>query len=70
MGIVHIEVAPAARRKGHATYLLGEALRQLRIQGVTQVEALISEQNVPANRLLTKLGFEQSDVVSVLSKTC
>ena len=44
-----------------ATYLLGEALRQLHTQGVALVEVHVAEENAAALRLFENLGFEQVD---------
>ena len=45
VGVAGLEVAPSARRQGLATYLLGEAFRQLHAQGVALVEVHVAEEN-------------------------
>lgn len=61
MGICDIHTPPAARRRGLATFLIGEALRQVHSQGVTQIESHVPVSNEPTIRLLLKLGFEKID---------
>jgi GNAT superfamily N-acetyltransferase len=68
-GMVQLAVAPAARRQGLATFLLGEALRQLHAQGITLIEAQATEDDAPTLRLLRKLGFRQVDEGVRLQKT-
>lgn len=61
VGMFDLSVAPEQRRKGLATFLLGEAFDRLRNRGVLLVEAQTMPQNAPALALYTKLGFQQID---------
>lgn len=69
MGICNIEMPADERRKGLATFLLGESLRQIHSQGVTQVEAHVPVENEPALSLLKKLGFDEIDRTHRFKKT-
>ncbi len=60
-GMFDLSVAPAERRKGLATFLLGEAFDRLRSRGILSVEAHTMQQNGPALALYMKLGFKQND---------
>jgi ribosomal protein S18 acetylase RimI-like enzyme len=60
-GLVDLDVLPAERRQGLATFLLGEAFRQLAAQGISLVEAQVDASDAPAYRLFCKLGFEAVD---------
>jgi ribosomal protein S18 acetylase RimI-like enzyme len=60
-GLVDLEVLPAERRQGLATFLLGEAFRQLATQGVSVVEAQVDPKDAAAYGLFCKLGFEAVD---------
>jgi ribosomal protein S18 acetylase RimI-like enzyme len=60
-GLIDLEVAPAERRQGVATYLLGEAFRHLSAQGLALVEVQVREGNESGLGLFEKLGFEQVD---------
>jgi ribosomal protein S18 acetylase RimI-like enzyme len=68
-GMVKIEVHPDYRRLGYATFLLGEALRQLQAQGITMVEIQADAENDAASGLFRKLGFEPADRGSILTKS-
>ena len=59
VGLVDIHVPPPLRRKGLATFLLGEALRQVHQHGFTTAEAQVLENNEPAGELLKRLGFKE-----------
>jgi len=61
-GLVSLEVDARDRRTGLATFLIGEALRQLAAQGISVIEAQVDSENIPALRFFAKLGFEQVDV--------
>jgi ribosomal protein S18 acetylase RimI-like enzyme len=69
VGVLDLEVAPAARRQGLATFLLGESLRQLQSHGVTVVEAQTMAANEAALGLYRRLGFQPVDQGIVLRKT-
>ncbi len=61
VGIVGLEVTSQKLRQGLATFLLGEAFRQLNAQGVALAEVQVAQDNEPALRLFRNLGFEQID---------
>lgn len=67
-GLVDVQVEPAERKKGLATYLIGEALRQLSEQSVAQVEVQTMQGNSAALRMYRKLGFQQVDSGAVFRK--
>jgi ribosomal-protein-alanine N-acetyltransferase len=55
--ILNLAVAPEARRRGHATVLLQEALRQFAGQGVRKVFLEVRESNQAAIGFYSKRGF-------------
>jgi ribosomal protein S18 acetylase RimI-like enzyme len=61
VGMFDLEVHSNERRKGLATYLLVESFERLRTRGIMLVEAQTMQQNEPAIKLYTKLGFKQVD---------
>ena len=67
-GLVELEVAEQHRRQGVATFLLGEAFRQLQSQGVSLIEAQTMQSNTAAHRLYDKLGFKVVDQGAVYRK--
>lgn len=67
-GLVELEVAESSRRQGLATFLLGEAFRQLQAQGVRLIEVQTMQHNVAAQRLYNKLGFHLVDQGAVYRK--
>jgi ribosomal protein S18 acetylase RimI-like enzyme len=60
-GMFDLSVGTDQRRKGLATFLLGEAFERLRSRGILLVEAQTMQQNTPALALYAKLGFKQVD---------
>lgn len=60
-GMFDLDVPKDQRRKGLATYLLGEAFERLRNRGVLHVEAQTMQQNAPAAALYERLGFKKVD---------
>ena len=60
-GMFDLDVPATERRKGLATYLLGEAFERLRTRGVLLVEAQTMQHNAPALALYQKLGFRKVD---------
>jgi ribosomal protein S18 acetylase RimI-like enzyme len=68
VGLLHMEVEPAMRRQGLATFLLTEAFRQLRSEGVSLVEVQTMQHNVAALALYQSLGFVEVDRGSVMRK--
>jgi ribosomal protein S18 acetylase RimI-like enzyme len=67
-GLIDVEVEPSQRHKGMATYLIGEALRQLHEQAVALVEVQTMQGNTAAVKMYRKLGFEQVDSGVVFRK--
>ncbi len=68
MGMFRVEVPEPRRRQRLATFLISETLRQMQLQGVTLVEAQVTESNAAAIALFKRLGFEQVDQGVVLRK--
>ncbi|HIF34122.1 MAG: GNAT family N-acetyltransferase [Pirellulaceae bacterium] len=68
-GIINIEIHPDFRRRGLATFLLGESLRQLQAQGVTVVEVHSDAEDPIAAELLKKLGFQSVDMGNEMVKS-
>lgn len=69
MGLYDLFVEPAFRRQGLATFLIGEALRQLQSQGITLAEFQTRSDDNAALELFDGLGFERIDAGLVLEKT-
>ena len=67
-GLINLKVADGERHQGLATYLLGDAFRQLHTQSVAVVEAQVAESNQLARELFTKLGFAEVDQSVVYRK--
>ncbi|MGI6414760.1 MAG: GNAT family N-acetyltransferase [Thermoguttaceae bacterium] len=59
-GILDLFVDPALRRQGLATFLLGEAFKQLMNQGVGSVEAHLSASDRASAAFCNKLGLRQA----------
>jgi len=68
VGLYELEVRPELRRQGLATFLLGEAFRQLQLQNISLVEAQTMLPNTAAQGLYQKLGFHQVDQAAVYRK--
>jgi ribosomal protein S18 acetylase RimI-like enzyme len=68
LGLVDVDVQPDFRRRGAATFLLGESFRQLSQQGTRVVEAQASKNNRACLGLLAKLGFSQVSQGAVFRK--
>jgi GNAT superfamily N-acetyltransferase len=60
-GMFDLSVPSDQRRKGLATFLLGEAFERLRNRGILLIEAQTMQQNAPALAMYHKLGFKQVD---------
>jgi ribosomal protein S18 acetylase RimI-like enzyme len=60
-GLVELYVDPDLRRRGYASYLIGEAIRVLRRRGVATVEAQVMSSNEAAAAYYAKLGFTEID---------
>lgn len=67
-GLFDLQVAADFRRRGAASYLLGEAIRLLRRRGVQTVEAQTMDSNEAAISLYRKLGFAEVDQGAVYRK--
>ena len=67
-GLLDVHVDPKHRRQGMATFLMGEAFRQLAQLGVAEVEGQTAEQNQPCAGLFRKLGMEPSQHGGVFRK--
>ncbi|HVU86509.1 MAG TPA: GNAT family N-acetyltransferase [Pirellulales bacterium] len=60
-GLFELEVASDHRRRGLATFLLGDAVRRLAAQGIGLVEVATMAGNAAARALYEKLGFREVD---------
>jgi GNAT superfamily N-acetyltransferase len=67
-GLFDVQVRPELRRQGMAMFLLGEALQQLRQEGVSLIEVQTMTHNQPAQGLFRKLGFTVIDGGAVYRK--
>ncbi len=59
VSLLDLEVDPAHRRQGLASFLLGEAFRHIAEQGIKGVEVHARQSNAAGLSLLGKLGFQQ-----------
>lgn len=66
MGLCDLRIDEQHRRQGLATFLLGEAFRQLATQAVSIVELQFLEGDQPMDGLSKKLGFEKIHGGSIL----
>jgi ribosomal protein S18 acetylase RimI-like enzyme len=60
-GLFELYVDPPLRRRGYASYLLGESIRILRRRGVATIEAQTMGVNEAARAFYTKFGFTEID---------
>jgi ribosomal protein S18 acetylase RimI-like enzyme len=67
-GLYELSVDPAVRRRGYASYLLGEAIRILRRRGVATIEAQTMGTNEAALAFYLKFGFSEIDQGVVFRK--
>ena len=67
-GMFDILIEPEQRRGGLATFLIGEALRQLKDHGSTVAEVQTQIEDEASIGLFEKLGFEQIDQGVVFAK--
>lgn len=67
-GLSELEIDEPARRQGLATFLVGEALRQINSHGATVVEVQAMQHNTAALGLYAKLGFQEADQGVVFRK--
>ncbi len=68
MGLSELDIDESLRRQGLATFLVGEALRQVQTHGVTLVEVQAMQHNTAALGLYRKTGFQQVDEGVVFRK--
>jgi len=67
-GLVELDIHAEYRRRGLATFLIGEAMRQMQLQGFGLAEVHIPADNTPAEVLFTRLGFSVIDQAVEMSK--
>jgi GNAT superfamily N-acetyltransferase len=67
-GLYELFVEPELRRRGYASYLLGEAIRVLRRRGVATIEAQTMGANEAALAFYLKFGFTEIDQGVVFRK--
>ena len=67
-GLWDLFVEPSCRRHGLASYLLGEAFKEILKRGILMVETHAMADNTPAIGLYEKLGFTQVDAGAVLRR--
>jgi ribosomal protein S18 acetylase RimI-like enzyme len=68
VGILELEIRQDVRRQGLATFLLGEAIRQLQTQRTNLIEAQVAVSDTAAIGLFRKLGFEEVERGVVFEK--
>lgn len=68
MGLKRIEVAADQRREGLATFLMGDALKQLAGDGVALAEAQADDDDLSSTALFRKLGFVEVDRGTIYEK--
>ncbi len=59
MGLCDLKVQTELQRQGLATFLIGESLRQLALQGVSLVELQYNQTDEAMHGIAQKLGFER-----------
>jgi hypothetical protein len=62
MGMLQFEVSDNEQRATLATFLLGEAIRELQSFGVTLVEVHADDEDEELVSVCTNLGFQQVDI--------
>jgi GNAT superfamily N-acetyltransferase len=67
-GLIDVQVEPSHRHKGLASYLIGDALRQLQEESIALVEVQTMKGNSAAVGMYRKLGFDQVDSGAVFRK--
>lgn len=67
-GMFNLNVGLNWRRRGYATYLLGEAFYRLRARGIVLIEAQTMRTNTPAIAMYDKIGFAEVDHGTVFRK--
>ena len=68
VGLIDLATSESLRREGLATYLVGEALRQLHAYGISRCQVQTMQSNEAALGLYSRLGFEQVDQGLVLRR--
>jgi len=68
VGLLDLTVRETKRRQGLATFLLGEALRQLHDHGFAMADTQVLENDKVTGALLEKLGFSEVDRGNVYQK--
>ena len=68
LGMCDLAIDPASRRNGLATFLVAQALSQLLPQGFGVCEVQVRESNIESIGLFQKLGFENTENGTELSK--
>ena len=61
MGLLELEIADAEHRAALASFLLGEAIRDLQSMGVTLVELHLPDSDSELIEICNKMGFQQLD---------
>ena len=67
-GMYDLQVAPELRRIGMATFLVGESLRHLMLQGIGRVQVQVRESDKPSLGVFQKMGFESVTKGYLMSK--
>jgi RimJ/RimL family protein N-acetyltransferase len=68
MGLFDLSIDVSTRQSGLGTFLVGESLRNMQLQGINLVEAQVADDNIAATSLFEKMGFEAIDTGIVLCK--
>ncbi|MFM7034456.1 MAG: GNAT family N-acetyltransferase [Planctomycetia bacterium] len=67
-GLMHVDIVGLRRRQGLAKYLVAEAMHDLADEGVSLVEAHVSDANTAAMKLFESLGFEAAEHGSIFRR--
>jgi ribosomal protein S18 acetylase RimI-like enzyme len=68
-GLINLRVDPGRRRQGLATFVLGEAFKQLHEQGFAAVEGQVSIKDEVVLKLLRNLGFVEVERGSTFERS-
>lgn len=68
VGMLDLRVTESERRKGYGKAIVIEVIRRLREELVTHLEIAVREDNEPARKLFSGLGFEPADTGIVYRK--
>jgi ribosomal protein S18 acetylase RimI-like enzyme len=66
--VTRLGVIPDARKRRMGSFLMDTLLYQARLHGATQVQLEVIQGNVPAHRLFTKYGFEDTRELLVIRR--